>query len=493
MQIKSNTLLKILVPMALFGAIGIGMKSCAESDKPRVISGKSTTINDLTVEELQILGIEGDTSEDTLRTLVGRLKIIQNQQDSLARSNLTLAEENTKLKDSGEHVDLRIQEAIKSAKKEEEQFQQQLQADQQRLEDLLENLENRLSSVSGSELGGQGGLSDLPIGLGAKGILSGSSLGNSVVWVEPLDGVQLDRNGKPMVGDIGVTSTGAGSFQFPSSFGNLDDNEISRQKAELDRVAKNQNSVKEGGKPVYTLPENTTLIGSYGMTALLGRVPIDGKVTDPYPFKILIGKENLTANGIELPDIEGAVVSGVATGDWVLSCVRGEITSMTFVFTDGTVRTVPQSAKSSDGNNGKANNNGGSIGWLSDEYGIPCLSGERKSNAATYLPTLFALSGAGAAADAMANSQSTTTGGASIASTFTGNQGQAALGKALSGGASELADWVKARYGQMFDAVYVPPGAQVAVHITRMIPIDYEDKGRKVRYDFDISQQHELD
>lgn len=52
---------------------------------------------------------------------------------------------------------------------------------------------------------------------------------------------------------------------------------------------------------------------------------------------------------------------------------------------------------------------------------------------------------------------------------------------------------MKARYGQMFDAVYVPPGARVAVHITRQIPIDYEERGRKVRYDFDISQPHGLD
>lgn len=45
----------------------------------------------------------------------------------------------------------------------------------------------------------------------------------------------------------------------------------------------------------------------------------------------------------------------------------------------------------------------------------------------------------------------------------------------------------------MFDAIYVPPGAPVAVHITRAIPIDYEAQGRKVKYDFDISQQNELD
>ena len=45
----------------------------------------------------------------------------------------------------------------------------------------------------------------------------------------------------------------------------------------------------------------------------------------PYPFKVLIGPDNLTANGIDIPDVAGAVVSGTASGDWTLSCVRGQI------------------------------------------------------------------------------------------------------------------------------------------------------------------------
>jgi hypothetical protein len=66
-------------------------------------------------------------------------------------------------------------------------------------------------------------------------------------------------------------------------------------------------------------------------------VPIDGTVNDPYPFKVLIGRDNLTANGIDIPDVAGAVVSGTASGDWTLSCVRGQIRSVTFVFeADGT-------------------------------------------------------------------------------------------------------------------------------------------------------------
>ncbi len=488
MQIKSNNLLKVIVPVVLLSAVMIGVKSCGGSKTPQA-SADSTAVADLSQEELRILGIEGDTPQDTLRTLVGRIKTIQISQENLEKQNAALVEENARLQNKGSSVDGRINDAVNAVKQENTQAQQKLQAEQQRLAGLLESLKNTVpgtGAVSSTPAG-----SDLPVGLGLEDAGQAETVAQGTVWIEPQDGVQLDRNGKPVTGAAAATN-GTGTFQFPTAFGGLNDNEITRQKAELDRVAKNQQNIEETDLPVYTLPENSTLVGSQAMTALLGRVPIDGKVTDPYPFKVLIGKENLTANGIELPDVEGAVVSGTATGDWVLSCVRGEVHSITFVFTDGTVRTVPQSAKSSDGSNGKSN--GGSIGWLSDEHGIPCLSGDRKSNASTYLPTLFALSAAGAASDAMSESQTTTTtDGTSITSTLTGSAGQAALGKALSGGTNELAEWVKARYGQMFDAIYVPPGANVAVHISRQIPIDYEEKGRKVKYDFDVSQQHELD
>lgn len=488
MQIKSNTLLKVIVPLVLLSAVMIGVKSCGGS-KQTLDSADNTAVADLTQEELRILGIEGDTPQDTLRTLVGRIKTIQTSQENLEKQNAALAEENVRLQNKGNNVDGRINDAVNAVKQESTQAQQKLQAEQQRLAGLLESLKNTAPGLGAGSNTPAGG--DLPVGLGLEDAGQAETVTQGTVWIEPQDGVQLDRNGKPATGAATVTN-GTGTFQFPTAFGRLNDNEITRQKAELDRVAKNQQSIEETELPVYTLPENSTLVGSQAMTALLGRVPIDGKVTDPYPFKVLIGKENLTANGIELPDVEGAIVSGTATGDWVLSCVRGDVHSITFVFNDGTVRTVPQSAKSSDGSNGKSN--GGSIGWLSDEHGIPCLSGDRKTNATTYLPTLFALSAAGAASDAMSESQTTTTtDGTSITSTLTGSAGQAALGKALSGGTNELADWVKARYGQMFDAIYVPPGANVAVHITRQIPIDYEEKGRKVKYDFDVSQQHELD
>ena len=92
-------------------------------------------------------------------------------------------------------------------------------------------------------------------------------------------------------------------------------------------------------EPVYTIPKNSTLIGSTSMTALMGRVPINGSVEDPYPVKIIVGNENLTANGLELPEVSHMIFSGTATGDWTLSCVRADLTSVTYVFEDGTIQT----------------------------------------------------------------------------------------------------------------------------------------------------------
>src|SRR5471032_2911010 len=505
MKMKSNTIVKILVPLAIFGSVLIGVKACSPAGVKSISPDKkSDVLANLTPEDLKSMGIEGDTPQDTLRTLVGSLKTVTTRQNQLEADNKALADENKNLKLTNQNVDDRINQVVANSKadsdKEQGQLKGQLQAMTTEVGDLLQKLKDKGNQTAGtgnsSTQGGNTG-SDIPVGLGLDS--GGGGFGSStpavasdgLQWIEPKDGVAVDASGKP-VGD-GNTNN-ASSFTFATSF--LDDNAITRQKAELanktnsGQTLSGNNAAEGPVDPVYTLPENSTLIGSRAMTALLGRVPIDGKVTDPYPFKVLIGKENLTANGIDLPDVQGAIVSGTATGDWTLSCVRGSVTSITFVFTDGTVRTLPRPAGQTGGNGDQNNSSGQSIGWLSDENGIPCLSGERKSNASTYLPTLFAMSAGAGAADALAQNQNTTqsNGYGGVTSTLTGDAGQAVLGKAVSGGMKETVDWVKARYGQTFDAVYVPPGMKVAVHITRQLAIDYEEKGRKVKYDFSLSQ-----
>lgn len=488
MQIKSNALVKFIVPAVVIAGLAVGLKSCkTESAPPAVAKNTGGSLHNLTPDELKALGVEGDTPEDTLRTLIGRLNDVRDRQKTLDKQNAELVKENERLRKRNQDVSGQVNEAVNGLREQYDKRQRQLQDEQLSLTARIQSLTDKLKQPSPEKKTAD---SDIPLGLGLDGM--GSSTGGSasqgsdgLMWVSPTDQKETDPRD---------TASGKSSPGFPTSF--LGENELTRQKAAYEEKAKGRTSEKgaeERAEPVYTLPENSTLVGSRAMTALLGRVPINGTVTDPYPFKVLIGKDNLTANGIELPDVEGAIVSGTASGDWTLSCVRGQVNSVTFVFADGTVRTLP---KPEAGNSGGQNNTSqnkqdtgtsGGIGWISDENGIPCIGGERKSNASTYLPTIFGLSAAGAAGDALSQGQYTTQNNVNgISSTLTGDAGQAALGKAISGGMSETTDWIKQRYGMTFDAIYVPPGAHLAVHITRQLAIDYEEEGRRVRYDFTL-------
>ncbi|MEL4013985.1 TIGR03752 family integrating conjugative element protein [Dryocola clanedunensis] len=421
MMPRQNVILKILLPLIVLVTIVVLLRSPGKSAPDKT---PSRTVAALTPQELRDLGIDGDTPADTVATLVGQMKQYRRELQTLQNSTESQQASEKRLKAQQQSQASQLRDEIR---KQQDALRNEWLKSQQNLLAKLDQLGDKHSD-------------DIPPGLGLTSGELPAGVQQEVRWLEPLDAPPATHD-KPL------------------------------------RV-----NLKAADKPdtppdvkVWTLPQNATLTGSVAMTALIGRVPVNGTVSDPYPFKLLIGEDNLTANGTELPDVAGAVVSGTASGDWTLSCVRGQITSLTFVFHDGTVRTVPQSEKS-----GSQQQN---IGWLSDEQGLPCIPGTRKSNAKEYLTSQFLLAGSGAAAQAFANGESTSVvEDGSITSAVTGDNGQYVLGQAIGGGLKETADWMKQHYGQMFDAVYVPPGHKVAVHLTGELAIDYEPQGRKVKY-----------
>ena len=183
-------------------------------------------------------------------------------------------------------------------------------------------------------------------------------------------------------------------------------------------------------------------------------------------------------------------MSGTASGDWTLSCVRGQVESITFVFQDGTVRTVPQpqavvnrnTAATQSSNTEKIR---GGLGFLSDPYGVPCIAGERRSNAQQYLGSQSLITAAGAGLASVLSNEQNSTNVISSGSTALGmsqSNGNSALNSVLSGGISDIREWVNKLYGEAFAAVYVPPSAKVALHLDHEIAIDYEPKGRRVNH-----------
>ncbi len=451
--IKTNKLLLILVPVVVLVVMAIILMAGGSGDSATSEAKDQPLV--LTSEELTLLGVEGDTPRDTVATLVGRVNEMQKQALSSQLESEKLRKLNEELVKRNNAVDRQIEEAVQRGIESRQSNSSELG---QQGRNLLASLQNQVD-----QLDKRTGQSDIPIGLGLGDA-------NGLVWVEPLDGKKSAER----------SLDGSSSTTFPQTFSGSNNPFSTESAAEFiaglpATAAGNAGTVE----PVYTLPKNSTLMGSVAMTALLGRIPIDGVVIDPYPFKVIIGAENLTANGIDLPEVESAIVSGTSSGDWTLSCVRGEVKSMTFVFYDGTIRTVPSEKED------QLQVDEPAIGWISDPQGLPCVYGERKTNAREFLLTSFILSAAGAASNAFALGETTTSVDSSgtATSALTGSAGNFVAGAAVASGVNDVREWVTERFGQTFDAVYVPPGQPVAIHIDTELAIDYETEGRRVRYE----------
>lgn len=468
---RSNGLLKwLMIPVALLVLfVGIRLFSGGGGSAP----SQADSGSQLTPEEMKSLGIEGDTPRDTVATLVAQVKQLRTELQSSLSDNRSQREENQRLRQRENSIDQRINSALESERSNLRRDQQQTASERQQTEGLLADLQRRLDSIG--ERGG--GHADLPVGLGLR---SGDDAGmeRGTRWVEPDDAKKVE----------GRTSS-SGALSFPTSFGPAQSTLDTTAQTVADAGARAA-GVKSA-KPVYTVPTNSTLMGSVAMTALIGRVPIDGTVNDPYPFKVLVGPDNLTANGIDIPDVAGAVFSGTASGDWTLSCVRGQVRTITFVFHDGTIRTIPED---SDGNQ-QNNRQREGLGWISDPFGIPCVSGERRSNAQQYLGSqaLITAAGAGVASLIESDSGQMSYVGSDGSIGTVGISGQEAVGQILAGGVQDMSNWVNKLYGQAFAAVYVQPGAKVAVHLEKPLAIDFDPEGRKVDHRTGESHALELD
>ena len=491
---KANSLLKWLVPGVLLGIVLIIGKSWVTTPdgQPAHDPDKPT----LSAEQAKALGIAGDTPRDTVATLIGQVKAMRSEMRSLKKGNDALQTENNRLRSREGNIDTRIQSTLSSVTQQVTEQRQQANDARQKAEQQHHETQGLLSRLKDQLTRKPVTKSDLPAGFGLEPgdeqqFSGAQSAPDAVQWIEPSNArAGLDDASKAVGPLSSLTST------FKDLHG-LDYNAIDHGQDRLRAVAKGARDLEniqdraEGAKPVYTLPENSTLMGSIAMTALIGRVPVDGTVNDPYPFKVLVGSDNLTANGIDLPDVVGAVMSGTAAGDWTLSCVRGQVESITFVFSDGTVRTVPQPQKVVSRNRSNTQTSDtekirGGLGYISDPYGIPCISGERRSNAQQYLGSQSLITAAGAGFAAALGSEQTNTSfinsaGGSLG--LTQNSGNSALNSVISGGIGDIREWINKLYGEAFAAIYVPPGAKVALHLEHEISIDYEPKGRRVNHE----------
>ena len=229
---NANVLLKWLVPAALLLiAVILGGHWMGAAPAP-----SSTTAPDhraaLTAAEAQALGIAGDTPHDTLATLVGQVKAMRSELQSLERNNASLTEENRRLRARESGIDTRIQSALgglhestQQERRQAEEARRQAEANSREARNLLHSLQEQLAGLQGKD-------TDLPIGLGLRpedSLAFDTSTGSDLVWIEPLDATPAPSSAK---------SSSPASFTLPT-------NPIERGQQQLRAVAKGERELRD--------------------------------------------------------------------------------------------------------------------------------------------------------------------------------------------------------------------------------------------------------
>ena len=428
---------------------------------------------------------DADSPSDTIRTLTAEVKAIRDENRQLREDNGKLHQQNDELNRNRTAIEENVTRRLT------EQFSRPEASASPVFSGLNRKIDDLAAAVQKAVPGGNAtvpaGGADIPPGLGfdpanlpptvagapAVGG-AGPSGAAALVWSEPL-------GTKAVVGPDGQQKL-VKAGQAPAGEAQAAPLQLPTTTAEPATTNAAQPAAQGGGtdrKPYFTLPENATLMDATAMTALIGRTPVGGNVRDPMEFKVLIGRTNLAANGFEVPDdVTGMVMSGIAVGDWMLSCVEGHINSVTFVFQDGSIQTV---SKRGSGGDTQGSNHTQRLGFISDERGAPCLNGSKVTNAPAYLSQVVGIKSLEVAARAAALSQTTTVAtGLGSTTAVTGNQGQFVLGQAAAAGVDEVSSWLMRRLNDSFDAVYLSPGAKVAVHLTEAIALDKDPNARRL-------------
>ena len=388
--------------------------------------------------------VTGDTTADTLATVTAEVEEVERSNQEIIEFNQSLTRErqqNNRDVESIKKQQSGISQSIRTLNAEKQQAKLKLDAQAREIDQLKKLVSQIEASRDEEEANG------LPIGFGFDANDVTPIAYNTGSWVSALDAVDEDDG---------------------SGIGLLSKKRNSEPQLEEPRsVTKKERKIR-----VLTLAENATGFDSVALTTMVGRIPVKGTIPDPYPFKLIMGKENIVANGMELPEVQGMIWSGVARGDWNLKCVAGELFSVTFVFEDGTIVTQ----KADDGDE--------ALAWISDDKGFPCVDGEFVTNAPAFLAQRTGLAALSVAAEAYSEAQRTTRSTLLGSESFiSGDTGKYVLGESVDAAADEVSAWLLERQQQSFDAVVAKAGIPVGVHLNTHIEIDYELDGRKLRHE----------
>ena len=226
------------------------------------------------------------------------------------------------------------------------------------------------------------------------------------------------------------------------------------------------------------------MIPSRTITALIGRIPVDGRVEEAWPFKVVATDVAHVANFYET-EVHGMILEGTAVGDYSFKCVRGKIDRINITLADGRVVTTVSAEEG--------------LGWISDAGSNPCLRGLYVSNISEHFgkQTFFEILSSAAKATARAEQTNIVSADGVTRSEITGDELRATFAEGIAGLADSAREFYEQR-GDVWDAVYVEPNQKIVVHITEEVILKPDDNKQlynrnAITYEVDNSSHSVLD
>lgn len=176
---KSNGLLKwLMIPMVLLLLLVLVKLLPNNSVSP---SGPVDNENQLTVEEMKALGLEGDTPSDTVATLVAQVRQLRGELKKSLNETDQRGAGSEQLRQFEDTLEQRIQLALE---KERQRMQEERVAsshDDLNAQGLLQDLQRQLDSLNQKD-----NSLDLPVGLGLQED-DRQGFHGGMRWIEPDD------------------------------------------------------------------------------------------------------------------------------------------------------------------------------------------------------------------------------------------------------------------------------------------------------------------
>ena len=469
-------------------------------------------INSAEAGETEPTSIDADSPTETIRSLRGDALRILEENKKLTEANQKANEEFRKMEADRlaeiEAMRGEIVAGIMNGDGQNKELVAMVESQYSNMTDVFNtkiiDLEQRLAEAESS---GNSTISADELSL-SKSYASGDRIaatdGIDIVFVESLDQRAAINSGFSGVasGGSGVASDISGAASGLATGGLLgtggDKKDVPK------RVDPNvRASVAEANKPIppaptpevepepelyFTLPDLSVLGRASALTALMGKVYKEDKVINPAPVKVIIGRENLTANFKDLPqEIDGMIFGGYAVGNKTFACVEVNLTAATFIFSDGAVRSAYVGDEGSRPSNDAYRDD--SIGYIADPYGNPCIPGEYVTDAPEKITALIALNGAEGYARALRQQEIETSifsgngsDGPVAVENLTGSATRFAAATGLAEGLEATAEFYRENVGEIFQGYYVPAGISLNVHLEQELRLDKDPNARQIRY-----------